>query len=55
MKILRFNKARLNEKSTYVAIVAAIGIAALLPAPWSYASVIVGVLGAIIPTSQGAE
>lgn len=53
-KVVGYLKARFNERSTYGAIVAAIGIAAALQAPWSYLSVAVGVIGVLVPTSGKA-
>lgn len=48
-------KSRLKERSTWVGITLAVTSAAALPAPWSYALVAVGIIGAIVPTSGGGQ
>lgn len=53
IKLIGYIKRRLNEKSTYAAVVAAISGAAMLPAPWSYVAVAVGVIGVLVPTQKG--
>lgn len=45
-------KARFNERSTWAGISAGVIGASALPSPWSYAAALVGVLGAIVPTSK---
>lgn len=49
---VQYVRNRLNEKSTYGGIVVAIAGAAVLPAPWSYAALAVGLAGVFIPTSS---
>lgn len=50
-----YMKARLNERSTWAAISAGVIGASALPPPWSYAAALVGVLGAVVPTSGKAD
>jgi hypothetical protein len=50
MKVLKYLKARLDEKGTWLAIGAGVTGAAALEPPWSYIFVTVAVLGALIPT-----
>jgi len=45
-------RARLDERSTWVAIGAGIGVAAALPWPWSLVSAIVGVIAALVPDAK---
>ena len=49
MKILRFLKRRLAEKSSWAAIGVGIAGGAGLPTPYSWLFIIVGVIGALIP------
>jgi hypothetical protein len=42
-------RARLNERSTWLLVGAAIAAAAALPWPWSLLSCIAGVIGALVP------
>lgn len=51
---IAYLRARLCEHSTWVSIGLAIGGASALPAPWSYAAVAVGAIGALTPTSGDA-
>lgn len=48
---LQFVKARLAERSTWAAMTAGVMGAAALPHPWGIAVAMLGVLGAIVPTS----
>jgi hypothetical protein len=47
--MLKFIKARLSERSTWLLIGASITTAAYLSDPWSYVSMAVGVVAAFIP------
>lgn len=49
MKALAYLKARLNERSTWMLFGASVATASALTVPWSVASVIVGVIAAMIP------
>jgi hypothetical protein len=42
-------RARISERSTWIAIGAAVGVAAALPSPWGYVSLAVGTIAALIP------
>lgn len=50
MKVLSYLKARLGERSTWGAIGMGVTGAAALAAPWSYAFMAAGVIGALVPT-----
>ena len=50
MKTLSYIKARLAERTTWLAIGAGVTGAAALASPWSYAFVAVGFIGAIVPS-----
>lgn len=47
--MIAFIKARLSERSTWMLIGAGVTAASALPAPWSYVSVAVGVIAALVP------
>lgn len=47
---LAYLRARLNERSTWVAVGVGITGAAALSPPWSYAFIAVAVIGALVPT-----
>lgn len=49
MRVIRYIKDRLNERSTWMLFGASVATASALPHPWSIASVAVGVVGAMIP------
>jgi hypothetical protein len=42
-------RRRMNERSTWILIGAAITVASALPWPWSVVSCLVGVIGALVP------
>jgi hypothetical protein len=46
---VEYVKARLDERSTWIAIGGSIPVAAVLPAPWSFVSIAVGIVAAMIP------
>lgn len=50
MKTIRYIKARLNERSTWAAISAAVVSAAAVAAPYSYILIALGVVGVLVPT-----
>lgn len=52
MKFLQYIKRRLNERSSWVAIGAAIAAASALPFPWDVASAIVGSIAVLVPDGQ---
>lgn len=47
--MIQFIKSRLNERSTWLLIGTGIAAASALPAPWSYMSMAVGVIAALVP------
>ena len=53
--MLDFLRARIRERSTWGYIVLAIGGGAILPAPYSYAAILCGVVKALIPDSKPKE
>lgn len=46
---ISFIKGRLSEKSTYVFVGAGVAAASALPAPWSYMSMAVSIIAAMVP------
>ncbi len=55
MKAIRFLKARLKERSSWVAIVGAITVASALPGPWDMLAGLAGVIGVLVPEGQDDE
>jgi hypothetical protein len=53
MKELRYLKARLKERSSWAAIVAAVTAASLLTFPWDVVAAVVGTIGVLVP--EGGE
>lgn len=53
MKALRFIKARLGERSTWLLVGSGIGTAAMLPWPWSIVSAVVHTAAALVPDGGG--
>jgi hypothetical protein len=49
MKAIRYLKARLKERSSWAAIVAAITTASLLSFPWDVAAAVAGTIGVLVP------
>jgi hypothetical protein len=49
VKLLSYLKARLNERSTWMLFGASVATASALTLPWSVASVVVGVIAAMVP------
>lgn len=49
MRLLSYLKARANERSTWMLIGAAIAAASALPMPWAAASLVVGLVAALVP------
>ena len=49
MKLLRYIKARLNERSTWLLIGSGIGTSAILEWPWSLVSALVHTIAALVP------
>lgn len=49
MKALRYLKARLKERSSWVAIVGAITVASALTWPWDVLAGLAGVIGVLVP------
>jgi len=47
--MIAFIKARLSERSTWLLIGTGVAAASALPAPWSYVSVGVAVIAALVP------
>ncbi len=52
MKAIRYLKARLKERSSWVAIVGAITVASALGWPWDVAAAAAGVIGVLVPEGQ---
>lgn len=55
MTALRYLKARLRERTSWAAIVAAITAASLLTFPWDIAAAIAGIIGVLVPEAGEAE
>jgi hypothetical protein len=53
MKALRYLEARLKERSSWAAIVAAITAASLLTFPWDVVAAVAGVIGVLVPEPGG--
>lgn len=51
MRVIRYLRARLNEKSTWAGIGLAITGGAALPAPYSWLAIAAGVIGVLAPTN----
>ncbi len=49
MRAIRYIRARLNERSTWLLIGTGIAGAAALASPWSYVAAVVGVIAALVP------
>lgn len=49
MKLIRYIRRRLNERSTVVGIGTAVAAASALPAPWNWISLAVGTVAALVP------
>lgn len=54
-RALCYLKERMGEKSTYAGFLTAIAGASALSPPWSYASIVVGVVMVLVPTKGGDE
>ncbi|MDE2103186.1 MAG: hypothetical protein KGL39_38425 [Patescibacteria group bacterium] len=52
MKIIAYLKDRLDERSTWAAIGAAVTGAAALQSPYSWLAIAVGIIGTLIPTKS---
>jgi uncharacterized membrane protein len=52
VKALKYLKARLKERSSWVAIVGAITVASALSWPWDVAAAVAGVIGVLVPEGQ---
>lgn len=50
--MMRYIRARLNERSTWLLIATGVATAAALSEPWSYISAIVGVIAALVPDGE---
>lgn len=50
----QYLKDRLTEKSTYASIIVSISVAAVMPSPYSYLSLVCGVIGVLVPTKVSA-
>jgi hypothetical protein len=55
MKALQYLKARLKERTSWAAIVAAITAASLLTFPWDVAAAIAGIIGVLVPEAGASE
>lgn len=53
LKLAKYLKARLCEKSTWAAVVIAVTGGAALDAPYSYLAIGAGVIGALVPSDLG--
>jgi hypothetical protein len=47
--VIDYIAERLEERSTWSDVIVAVAAAAVLPAPWSYVSIVVGVVKALVP------
>lgn len=52
VKALRYAKARLGERSTWVGVMTAATSAAVIPEPWSYILFAAGVVMVIVPEGK---
>lgn len=52
LKLASYVKARLAERATWAAIALAVTGAAALVVPWNYVFIVVGVIGALVPTQD---
>jgi len=50
--MIAFIKARLSERSTWLLIGTSVAAASALTIPWSYVSVVIGVVAAMIPDGK---
>lgn len=55
MKAVTYLKARLRERSSWVAFVAAVTAASLLTFPWDIVAAVCGVIGVLAPEPGPAE
>ena len=55
MKALRYLKARLRERTSWAAIVAAVTAASLLAFPWDVVAAVAGVIGVLVPEPGTVE
>jgi hypothetical protein len=53
--MIRYLKCRLKERSTWIDIGIAVSAAAMLPAPYSYLFIAIGVIGALVPDGRFGE
>lgn len=53
MAVIRYLKARLGERSTWLLVGSGIGTAAMLPWPWSIVSAVVHTAAALVPDGDG--
>jgi len=49
---IAYLRKRLNERSTWVAIGAAITAASVIPAPWSYWAFVAGLIGTLVADGE---
>jgi len=49
MRVLRFLRVRLNERSTWVSLGAGVTAASVLPPPWSFVLMAIAVIGVVLP------
>lgn len=54
-KLVAYVRARLLEKSTWVGVSAGVAGAAALAPPWSYVTVAIAVVMALLPTTTTSE
>jgi len=52
MGTFRFLRARLNERSTWVALSAGVTAASVLPPPWSFVLMAIAVIGVVLPDGK---
>lgn len=52
LKTFRYLKARLKERSSWAAIVAAVTAASLLTFPWDVVAAVAGVIGVLVPEGE---
>lgn len=55
IRIVRYIRNRLRERSTLLLIGSGIGTASMLPAPWSIVSAVVHIAAALVPDGEVAQ
>jgi hypothetical protein len=53
--MIGYLRRRLEERSTWVALGAAVAGAAALPSPYSWIAIGIGIIGTLLPSSGGGQ